>query len=85
MVLPNSAQKQIFAENIFVVKLPTMPCICFERKLSRKKIFMAMLRPAKSVKNSNLENFGLYGSMCSREISFYNFTNLYIRYILSYR
>ena len=60
-VLPNSAQKQIFMDKIFVVKLPAVHCSCYEVEILREKIFAAMLRPTKSAKIFNLENFRLYG------------------------
>ena len=62
-VLANSAQKQIFTDKIFVIKLPATHCSCYEAEISRDKIFAAMLRPAK---NFNLENFRLYGSLLKR-------------------
>ena len=37
VVLPNSAQNKNFTEKIFIVKLPAMPCICYERKLLQEK------------------------------------------------
>ena len=38
-----------------------MPCICYELEISWEIFFAAILRPAKSVKILNLENFRLYG------------------------
>ena len=37
VVLPNSVHKQIFADNIFVVKLLVMPRNCYEHELLREK------------------------------------------------
>lgn len=42
-VLPNSTQKLTFADKIFVVKLPAMPYIFYERELSREEHFVATL------------------------------------------
>ena len=60
-VLPNSDQKQIFRDKVFVVKVPAMHCISYELEISWEKIFMALLGPMKSAKDFNLENFRLYG------------------------
>ena len=46
-VLPNSAQKQIFMDKIFVVKLPATHCSCYEVEISQEKYFAAMFRPVK--------------------------------------
>ena len=43
MVLPNSTQKHIFADEIFVVKLPATQCIYYELEISREKTFAVML------------------------------------------
>ncbi len=47
-----------------MVKLPATHCSCYELEISQEKIFVAMVRPAKSMKIFNLENFRLYGSSC---------------------
>ena len=41
-VLPNSAQKQIFMDKIFVVMVPVMHYIYYELEISREKIFTAI-------------------------------------------
>ena len=38
-VMLNSAQKQIFADKIFVVKPPATPCIYYKLKISQENIF----------------------------------------------
>ena len=43
VVLPNSAQKQIFVDKIFVVQLPATPCIRYELEISWEKHFAAIL------------------------------------------
>ena len=41
--ITNSAQKQIFTDKIFMVKLPAMPCICYMNlKSCGKKFFASM-------------------------------------------
>ena len=40
-----------------MVKLLAMPCICYECELLQEKFVAAVLRPTKSVKFFNLENF----------------------------
>ena len=42
VVLPNSAQKQIFTNIIFMVKVPAMYCISYELEISQIKIFTAI-------------------------------------------
>ena len=51
-----------------MVTLPAMHCSCYELEISREKIFVAMLRPVKSTKIFNLENFRLYG-ICEQGLS----------------
>ena len=46
--------KNKFLQIKLVVKLPAMSCICYEHGISWKKIFTAVLRPAKFF---NLETF----------------------------
>ena len=50
MVLPKSAQEQIFMNKIFMVELPATPCICYELEILQEKFFVAVLQPAKSMK-----------------------------------
>ena len=47
-------------DKISVVKLPAMHCSYYELQISCEEIFVAMLRPIKSAKIFNLENFWLY-------------------------
>ena len=38
MVLPNFAQKQIFMDKVFMIKLPATLCICYELAISWEKV-----------------------------------------------
>ena len=57
MFLLNSAQKQIFTDKFFVVKLPAMHYSCYEPEISWEKFFVAILRPTKSAKIFDLKKF----------------------------
>ena len=53
-VLPNSDQKQIFTNKIFVFWLPALHCICHKLEISWEKNFAALLRPVKPVTHEKL-------------------------------
>ena len=53
VVLPNSAQKQIFTDKTFMIKLLATPCFFFTGRAPTCEL--------KSVKFFNLKNFRLYG------------------------
>ena len=55
MVLPNSAQKQIFMDEIFVVRLS---CIRWKHGISPEELSAALLRLVKSI---NIFNFEILG------------------------
>ena len=70
VVQPKSAQKQLFTDKIFMIELPATPCICYKLEISWEKFFAAALRPVKSVKIFNLENFRLYGSALVQSLGY---------------
>ena len=59
MILPNSAQKQIFMTKIFVVKLPATDCSCY--KVIENFVGENFRSHAQTHEIFNLKNFGLYG------------------------
>ena len=82
-VLPNSAQKQIFTDKIFTVKFPAMHCVSFELEISREKVFVAILWPAKSAKILGYNNYGNIDTMsCMHSYTIEHSWALSILYLL---